>query len=124
MEAVAKFNPWDYSLKTFAGKLLSWSLDAYKELTSVRADKQCDSGKPETPPVNATEAPSHCYPNCDLGIWLRTCDVEVNTPLEGDTSGHIPLWIDGALYRNGPGKQRYGKQSVNHLFDAAGLVHW
>jgi len=63
------------------------------------------------------------YPNCDLEIWLRSCELEIITPIEGITSGSIPSWINGSLYRNGPGKQRYDNQYVKHLFDAAGLLH-
>lgn len=63
------------------------------------------------------------YPNCDLYIWLRSCDEETINPLEGIITGEIPTWIKGSLYRNGPGKQRYEKQNVRHLFDAAGLLH-
>jgi hypothetical protein len=90
---------------------------------------------------------SMAYPNCDLNIWLRSCEIEVINPLEGITTGAIPLWVNGnlisiflksystivltknalpligSLYRNGPGKQDYGRQRVNHLFDAAGLLH-
>ncbi|XP_046654167.1 carotenoid isomerooxygenase-like [Daphnia pulicaria] len=35
---------------------------------------------------------SMAYPNCDLNIWLRSCEIEVINPLEGITTGAIPLW--------------------------------
>lgn len=79
--------------------------------------------KPVRPQSEATEGAALLYPNCDLTIWLRTCEEEVITPLDGVTTGTIPVWINGTLYRNGPGKLHYQKQSVNHLFDAAGLLH-
>lgn len=63
------------------------------------------------------------YPNCDLAIWLRTCEKEIIEPLNGVTTGIVPSWIHGSLFRNGPGKQKYGRQTVNHLFDASGLLH-
>lgn len=72
--------------------------------------------------ANNTELPLS-YPNCDLNIWLRSCESETVAPLEGVVTGEIPVWVRGSLYRNGPGKQRYEKQHVNHLFDAAGLLH-
>jgi carotenoid isomerooxygenase len=64
-----------------------------------------------------------CYPNCDISIWLRSCGTETIEPIQGITFGSIPDWINGCLYRNGPGKQHYDRQSVNHLFDASGLLH-
>ncbi|XP_065565665.1 carotenoid isomerooxygenase-like [Artemia franciscana] len=65
----------------------------------------------------------HLYPNCDLYIWLRSCTHEVNTPIVGSTSGEIPTWLRGSLYRNGPGYIEYENQTVNHIFDGAGLLH-
>jgi hypothetical protein len=37
------------------------------------------------------------YPNCDLNIWLRTCEVEILNPLEGIATGAIPTWVNGNL---------------------------
>ena len=73
--------------------------------------------------ISASGGEELCYPNCDLNIWLRSCDAETIEPLQGVAFGCIPDWINGSLYRNGPGKQRYENQSVNHLFDASGLLH-
>ena len=71
----------------------------------------------------AKEDQEDCYPNCDISIWLRNCGSETIEPIKGISFGSIPDWISGCLYRNGPGKQRYDRQSVNHLFDASGLLH-
>ena len=38
-------------------------------------------------------------------------------------SGEIPSWIDGSLFRNGPGKYELGDQQVEHLFDGLSVVH-
>lgn len=104
------------TIHSLGGKLLRWSFGIRKKETQVAGvtEKQVDS----------KTVAGNCYPNCDLGIWLRSCDVEVITPLEGVQTGTIPAWINGSLYRNGPGKQHYDLQTVNHLFDAAGLLHW
>lgn len=77
--------------------------------------------RPQT--VKTAEDSPLLYPNCDLSVWLRSCDEEVVTPLDGTTTGTIPAWINGKLFRNGPGKLHYQKQTVKHLFDAAGLLH-
>ena len=39
------------------------------------------------------------------------------------TSGTIPDWLSGDLYRNSPGLFDLKKQSVNHWFDGMGLLH-
>lgn len=31
--------------------------------------------------------PEKLYPNCDLSVWLRTCEKEVDQPLEGKITG-------------------------------------
>ena len=40
---------------------------------------------------------SMAYPNCDLNIWLRTCEIEVLNPLKGIATGAIPTWVNGNL---------------------------
>lgn len=37
--------------------------------------------------------------------------------------GEIPKWLNGNLYRMGPGKFKYGETQVNHIFDGPGMVH-
>jgi len=63
------------------------------------------------------------YPNCDMTIWLRTCDVESVVPVKGQVHGVIPLWIRGTLLRNGPGRLKFGDDEFLHLFDASALLH-
>ena len=33
------------------------------------------------------EEPADCYPNCDLSIWMRSCDKEQIEPLQGEITG-------------------------------------
>lgn len=63
------------------------------------------------------------YPNCDVNVWLRSCNQEVAEPIQGKVSGNIPKWLNGSLLRNGPGSLKVGEMSFNHLFDSAALLH-
>lgn len=73
---------------------------------------------------NVNQQPKeNCYPNCDVNVWLRSCEHEIIEPVEGIVSGEIPTWINGSLLRNGPGSIKVGNMSYNHLFDAAALLH-
>ncbi|ALC46793.1 ninaB [Drosophila busckii] len=63
------------------------------------------------------------YPNCSSDVWLRSCEQEILTPLEGHITGHIPTWLNGSLLRNGPGSWKVGDQSFGHLFDCSALLH-
>ena len=65
----------------------------------------------------------NCYPNCDVEVWLRSCEQEIIEPVEGVVTGEIPAWINGGLLRNGPGSIKVGDMTFNHLFDAAALLH-
>ncbi|XP_048480733.1 carotenoid isomerooxygenase [Plutella xylostella] len=63
------------------------------------------------------------YPNCDPTVWLRSCEEEVNDPVEGTVTGEIPAWLNGCLIRNGPGSLKVGDMTFRHLFDSAALLH-
>lgn len=73
--------------------------------------------------VNTSQPMENCYPNCDVEVWLRSCEQEIIEPVEGIVSGDIPRWISGSLLRNGPGSIKVGDMTYNHLFDAAALLH-
>lgn len=109
---VSKRANWDRMIKSIFEKIQGWS--------STKTNPQSE---PVMKKTDGNTSPLLAYPNCDLEIWLRSCEVETLTPIEGITTGSIPSWINGNLYRNGPGKQRYDHQDVKHLFDAAGLLH-
>lgn len=38
-------------------------------------------------------------------------------------SGTIPSWLNGSLYRNGPGKFSIGDSNFKHWFDGLALLH-
>ncbi|XP_055694776.1 carotenoid isomerooxygenase-like [Lutzomyia longipalpis] len=63
------------------------------------------------------------YPKYDEGIWLRSCEEEILDPIEGKISGIIPLWLKGSLLRNGPGKEAFGSDHFQHLFDQSAILH-
>lgn len=63
------------------------------------------------------------YPNCDVSVWMRTCEEEITTPIVGKTQGTIPNWLNGSLLRNGPGSMRVKDVPFEHLFDSAALLH-
>ncbi|GLV43558.1 neither inactivation nor afterpotential B [Carabus blaptoides fortunei] len=63
------------------------------------------------------------YPNCDVNIWLRSCEKEIIDPIQGKVTGSIPTWLNGCLLRNGPGSLKVGKMEFKHLFDSSALLH-
>lgn len=71
----------------------------------------------------ANQPKENCYPNCDVNVWLRSCEKEIIDPVDGVVIGEIPTWINGSLLRNGPGSIKVGEETYNHLFDAAALLH-
>ena len=38
-------------------------------------------------------------------------------------TGTIPDWLEGSLYRNGPGMYEVGETKYNHFFDGLAKVH-
>ena len=38
------------------------------------------------------------------------------------TSGEIPSWVSGSLYRNGPGMYEVGEHQYKHLFDPLAMI--
>uniref|UniRef100_A0A182PPK6 Argininosuccinate lyase n=1 Tax=Anopheles epiroticus TaxID=199890 RepID=A0A182PPK6_9DIPT len=63
------------------------------------------------------------YPNCDVNVWLRSCEQEIVEPIEGKVQGTVPEWLNGSLLRNGPGSLKVGDMMFNHLFDSSALLH-
>ncbi|KAF0311759.1 Carotenoid isomerooxygenase [Amphibalanus amphitrite] len=82
-----------------------------------------DTAAAGQPPAEQPPAEASCYPNCDLSIWMRSCDTEQIEPLRGEISGVIPSWLRGSLLRNGPGRLNVGDEQFKHLFDASALLH-
>lgn len=56
---------------------------------------------------------------CDI---LRSLTKNEQEPVDAIISGSIPRWLNGTLYRNGPGRYEYGDKSYAHLFDGHACV--
>ncbi|KXJ70865.1 hypothetical protein RP20_CCG022271 [Aedes albopictus] len=89
-------------------------------------DDSSDTGSSQVSDVEETpseKTPADCYPNCDVNVWLRSCEQEIVEPIEGAVTGVIPEWLTGSLLRNGPGSLKVGEMTFNHLFDSSALLH-
>ncbi|XP_053379605.1 carotenoid-cleaving dioxygenase, mitochondrial-like isoform X2 [Mercenaria mercenaria] len=53
---------------------------------------------------------------------FKTIENEVEDPLQGSVKGTIPLWVNGSLYRNGPGMYEVGEHKFNHWFDGMAML--
>ena len=100
-----KLSSWDVTaMKSIFAKLHFWSITEWKgKSVPIRENNPCikkESSEFENVPISkTTHEDSLAYPNCDLGIWLRTCETEVITPMEGVATGVIPSWINGRLFQ-------------------------
>ncbi|XP_045495343.1 carotenoid isomerooxygenase-like [Colias croceus] len=59
----------------------------------------------------------------DFSVLLRSCEQEIQEPIEGTIQGEIPSWIRGSLLRNGPGRFKVGNCEYKHIFDGSALLH-
>jgi len=55
--------------------------------------------------------------------FFRNCDKPTLEPVEGEVKGTIPTWLNGTLYRNGPGIQKVGPDHYKHFFDGLAVIH-
>jgi carotenoid cleavage dioxygenase-like enzyme len=44
-------------------------------------------------------------------------------PIEAKVTGVVPDWLNGSLFRNGPGRFRFGDRIYKHLFDGMACVN-
>ncbi|KAG5670747.1 hypothetical protein PVAND_000988 [Polypedilum vanderplanki] len=95
--------------------------DEDDEIEIVDLDEDEDEGNFSFNPK--TKLKENLYPNCDVNVWLRSCEHEIIEPIRGEVSGQIPKWINGSLLRNGPGSIKVGSMTFNHLFDSSALLH-
>lgn len=59
-------------------------------------------------------------------FWARHCDPGSCTsdPIEPESStGKLPDWLSGVLYRTGPGVQKFGEDHYRHAFDGIAILH-
>ncbi|CAL4145028.1 unnamed protein product [Meganyctiphanes norvegica] len=56
-------------------------------------------------------------------VFLRTTDKATNVPAKGIVQGEIPSWVEGNLYRDGPGVFNIGDTWYKHFFDGMAVIH-
>ncbi|ROT75094.1 hypothetical protein C7M84_006380 [Penaeus vannamei] len=60
-------------------------------------------------------------------VWMRSTDQATTTPVkgrvEGKFLGEIPQWLEGSLYRDGPGVLNIGDTWYHHVFDGMAVLH-
>ncbi|XP_062557482.1 carotenoid isomerooxygenase isoform X2 [Armigeres subalbatus] len=96
------------------------------DIKSLFEDDSSDTGSSNVSDVegdHGEKKSKDCYPNCDVNVWLRSCEHEIVEPIEGVVKGVVPEWLNGSLLRNGPGSLKVGEMTFNHLFDSSALLH-
>ncbi|XP_053662575.1 carotenoid isomerooxygenase isoform X1 [Anopheles marshallii] len=93
------------------------------EVSSVASDSEAELEEDEPLEAKQSAPKEDMYPNCDVNVWLRSCEQEIVEPIEGKVQGTIPDWLNGSLLRNGPGSLKVGDMMFNHLFDSSALLH-
>ena len=53
----------------------------------------------------------------------RSLKQSTDTPIKTLVKGEIPKWLNGTLFRNGPGRYEFNGKTYNHLFDGQACVH-
>jgi carotenoid cleavage dioxygenase-like enzyme len=69
-----------------------------------------------------TEGPEATREMLDYGLWW-TSDYRETDEVELPVQGKVPDWLDGTLYRNGPGRFEVGDRRVTHQFDALAKLY-
>ncbi|XP_070538077.1 carotenoid-cleaving dioxygenase, mitochondrial-like isoform X2 [Ptychodera flava] len=59
----------------------------------------------------------------DLSVFWKSVKDEHPVPMKTRIRGEIPAWIEGSLYRNGPGLFEIGNDTYKHFFDGMALIH-
>ncbi|CAF0792683.1 unnamed protein product [Brachionus calyciflorus] len=57
------------------------------------------------------------------GNLLRSLEQSTIEPVQAIVKGTIPDWVEGVLYRNGPGRFKFGEKMHQHVFDGGACVH-
>lgn len=58
----------------------------------------------------------------DKNELVRSLVKDNPEPVEAKVNGDIPEWVNGTLFRNGPGRFEYGDKHLVHLFDGHSCV--
>ena len=58
----------------------------------------------------------------DYSLWW-TSDYRETDEVELPVTGKVPDWLDGTLYRNGPGRYEVGERRISHQFDGFAKIY-
>jgi carotenoid isomerooxygenase len=54
---------------------------------------------------------------------IRSIFINQDQPIECKITGIVPEWLNGTLFRNGPGRFRFGEKVYNHFFDGMATIN-
>jgi carotenoid cleavage dioxygenase-like enzyme len=54
---------------------------------------------------------------------LRSLKSSTEQPIKAIIKGELPKWLNGSLFRNGPGRFEFNGKTYSHLFDGQACVH-
>lgn len=54
---------------------------------------------------------------------IRSIYESQEKPIEATVKGEIPKWLQGTLFRNGPGRFKFGDKTYKHLFDGMACIN-
>ena len=63
--------------------------------------------------------------NVPKTVWDRNCQPEdcALEPVTATTTGSVPSWLEGVLYRTGPGVGKFVEDTYRHAFDPIAVIH-
>ena len=86
-----------------------------------RADKHTDNRiLPLASPVHVP-SDDHRFDGFDVALFSNSQECTKAMPCE--VIGNLPLWIQGAFIRVGPGQFEWGETEAGHLFDGDAIAH-
>ncbi|XP_076472505.1 retinal Mueller cells isomerohydrolase-like [Babylonia areolata] len=105
---------------TYSGRLvqLKFSMDKTKKSTAPKLKGQQGQARR----ILVAEAKGEEFKFNQAFLTLNA-ENATNTPVETDIVGQIPEWLEGSLYRSGPGIFKIGDNVMKHLFDGFCVLH-
>ena len=58
----------------------------------------------------------------DAGGLFRTMKEHPERVKLENIVGEVPTWLEGSMFRNGPGQYEYGDDQFKHIFDPSAIV--
>jgi carotenoid cleavage dioxygenase-like enzyme len=112
------------ALPTIRAKYSSMGVDFNNYCT---VDNSCKPPAPAPAPPAPEEVRTNDDPNAkpnllDFALFW-TSDYRETDEVELPVDGTVPDWLDGTLYRNGPGRFEVGDRRVTHQFDGLAKIY-